>query len=311
MVVAAKVSSKFGFKHSMFYHVPFMIIFYALLYGLEDYGHLIQLWIPAVFLSIGSSLFWMGYHLDFAKVSHKKSRGSEIGFSKIFSSLFHAAGPLIGGLILYFFSFKILFIVVSFLLFFSIIPLFFSKDLHQPINISLKTIFNKKRLKSAVSHMGFGIESSVAIVIWPIFIFFSILNKNYIELGLVSSFGLVFSLIATVIIGKFSDSRRKLVLRLGAVLTALVWFLKLFVSTVMQIFIIDSIHGVTRTMKYISFDALSYDKANKRGIIEHMVFREVFINLGRVILYLFLILTANMIGGLLLGGGGALLMLLF
>ena len=251
MIVAAKVSSRYGFKHSMFYHVPFMVVFYVLLYNLEDYGNLIPLWIPAIVLSIGSSLFWMGYHLDFAKFSHKKSRGSEIGFSKIFSSGFHAAGPLIGGLVLYFFSFKILFVIVSVLLFFSVMPLFFSKDVHQPINISLKTIFNKKRIKGAVSHMGFGIESSVAIVIWPIFIFFSILN-NYVALGLVSSLGLVFSLIATFVIGKFSDARRRLVLRLGAILTSLVWFLKLFVSSMMQIFIVDSIHGVTRTMKYIS-----------------------------------------------------------
>jgi len=309
MVAAAKIASRRGFKHVMFYHVPFMIIFYILLYNLENYGENIPLWIPAIFLAAGSSLFWMGYHLDFAKFSNKKTRGREIGFSKIFSSIFHVAGPFIGGLILYYFSFKILFTVVSIILFFSVSPLFFSKDIHSPLTISLKSIFNKKKIKSAFAHMGFGIESSVAIVIWPIFIF-AILD-SYVVLGLVSSFGLLFSLIATFIIAKFSDARRRLVLRLGAVFTALIWFLKVFITTGLQIFIVDSIHGVTRTMKYISFDALSYDKANKGGIMEHMVFREVFINFGRVVLYSILILTSDLVGGLIMGGGSSLLVMFF
>jgi MFS family permease len=307
MVASAKIASKFGFKHTMFFHVPFMIVTYGLFYSLENYN--IPLFIPAITLAAGSSLFWMGYHLDFAKFSHKKTRGQEIGLSNISSSLFHAAGPLIGGLILYYFSFGILFTVVSLLLIISMVPLLFSKDVHEPLQISLKDIFDRKRMKRALALMGFGIESSIAVVIWPIFIF-GILN-SYVSLGLVSTVGLFFSLIATFVIGKFADSRRLFILRFGAIFTSLIWFIKIFVTTSLQIFLIDSLHGVTRTMKYISFDALSYDRANRRGIVSHMVFREIFIHMGRVLLYITLILTSSFIGGLLMGGGGALLMLLF
>lgn len=309
MVVAAKISSRIGFKHTMFLNAPFLIAFYLLLYTL-DY-HPLPLYFLAIILGIGSSLFWLGYHFDFATFSDHKTRGKQISIAKIFISVFAVLGPLAGGLILYFFGFHLLFIISSSLLFFSVVPLFFSKDVYQPFDFSLKKIFVKKKTRNALAYMGHGAENSVAAFVWPIFIFFSILN-SYVLLGLVSTVALFFTLISTLIIGKISDIRRRLVLRTASISTSIIWILKIFVATTLHVFILDSLHGITRTMKEVPFDALSYDKANKReNIMQHIVFREIFLQVGRIVLYTILMMSASLVAGLLMGSGSSLLILFF
>jgi MFS family permease len=77
-------------------------------------------------------LFWFSYHTDFSKFSRKKSRGKQVGVSKIVTALASVVGPIAGGIILSFFGFKVLFLLVSFLLIASTFPLFLSKEIHEP-----------------------------------------------------------------------------------------------------------------------------------------------------------------------------------
>ena len=212
VIPASKLSSKFGFKHSILYSVPLLIIFFILLFTLESYKW--PLTLLAVIAGISNSLFWLGYHVNFSKSSKKKSRSSEISLSKIFSNIASMIGPIIGGLILAFISFKLLFTIVSLFLFISTIPLFFSKDIHEPINFSVKQIFINQKLKDYITHIGFGIEKSVAQIIWPIFIFFSILN-SFVSLGFITTFSMLSSLIFIFAIGKFSDKNQRKVLKIG------------------------------------------------------------------------------------------------
>lgn len=308
VIPAAKISSKFGFKHSILFSIPLLLFFYILLYTLEMYQW--PLYLLAIIFGINNSLFWVGYHTDFARFSKMKYRGEEIGFVKIFSSIFSVAGPLIGGLILAFTSFKFLYIIVSLLLFISAIPLFFSRDIHNPTNFSIKQIFTDQKIKDYLAFIGHGIESGVGATIWPIFIFFSILN-SFASLGFITTLSLFFSLIFMFIIGRFSDVRRRLVLRLGGIFNAIIWGIKTIVTTSFQVFVIDSFYGITRTMREVPFDALSYDKANKRNIVEFIVFREIVIQTGRVILFISMMFIADFVTGFIFGGGASLLYLLF
>jgi len=305
---AAKISSKFGFKHSIIFSTPLIIVFYILLLTLKIYHW--PLFLLALFLGINKALFWIGYHTNFSKVSDEKYRGEEVGFAKIFTSIFNVIGPLVGGLIITFFGFKVLFIVVSLLLFISIIPLFFFKDIHEPFDFSIKKIFTGQRIKNFFSFIGIGIENGVNVVIWPIFIFSSIVD-NFTVLGSIKTISLFFSLIFILIIGKFSDIKRRLVLRIGALFNAVIWGIKTLVRTSLQVFVIDSFYGITKATMEVPFDALSYDKAAKSNIVESIVFREIGIQTGRVILFLLMIFIGNLIIGFSLGALGSLLCLLF
>src|SRR3989344_8337303 len=75
----AKISSKFGIKHLIGLSVPFLIIFFFLLYSIETFNW--PLPILSVFAGLSTAMFWLPYHIDFAKFSDRKNRGKEIGFS--------------------------------------------------------------------------------------------------------------------------------------------------------------------------------------------------------------------------------------
>lgn len=304
IIPAAKISSRFGFKHSILFSIPLLITFFLLFFTLNLYGW--PLYLLAVIFGLSNSLFWIGYHVDFSKFSKKKYRGEEIGLARILTSTFSMIGPLIGGIILAFISFKFLFIIVSSLLFVSVIPLFYSRDLHNPVNFSVKQIFTDQKFKDYFSFLAHGVETGMAFTVWPIFIFFSILN-NFTSLGFIVSISSISSVIFIFMIGKFSNKKGRFVLRIGAFFNAVIWGIKTFAKTFMHVFILDFFHGMTRTAISVPFDALSYDKANKSNIVEFIIFREIIIQTGRVILFVSMMFIADLASIFIFGGAASLL----
>jgi len=309
-IPVSKLASKKGFKHTILYSVPFLIVAYILLYTIEQFGWWVYL--PAILIGVSKSLFWTSYHVDFAFFSNKRKRGSQIGNAKIFISLFSVLGPIIGGITLAFFGFKLLFLVVSGILFFSTVPLFMSKDIHDPIDFSVKEVFKNRKWKDFLGFFGNGVESRMGITLWPLFAFIFILGSSYIDLGSLTSVGLLFSLIFIFFIGKFSNIKRKSVLKFAAITNLFIWTMRFFIKTIPQLFVVDSIYGANRSMIGISFDAISYDKAKKGDIVKAIAFRQISLNLGGAVSMFVLALLIDPLSKIFIGGGiGSLLLLLF
>lgn len=291
-IPAAKISSRFGIKHSMLLSIPFLILFFFLLYSLSTFN-----WpLPVLSITAGFStaLFWVPYHIDFAKFSDRKNRGKQISFSGIFASLFSIAGPTIGAILLVTVGFRLLFIVVSALLFMSIIPLFFSKEVHQPVGFSLQGFFTGQKTKDVLGFLGHGIEGKMSAIVWPLFVFIFIFGEKYTSLGAVSSLTIGMAFISTIFIGKFSDMRRTAVLKTGSIFNSLVWVARSFIVTPVQVFVTDAFYGMSNTTMHIPFDAINYDKVNKKnGVTKVILEREIYHHLGVVILFLILILITN------------------
>ncbi len=291
---AAKISSKLGLKRSMLLSIPFLILFFFFIYTLENFN-----WpLPLLSISIGlsTSLFWLSYHIDFAKFSSKKNRGRQVGFSKIIIAIFSVLGPVAGGIILTLIGFEILFIIVSVLLIGSVIPLFFSREIHEPSSFSLKGFFRGQKIKDILSYIGFGIEGKMGAVVWPLFIFIFILSEKYISLGLVSSLTLGVALISIIFVGKFSDIYRRKILKMGSVFNAAIWVVKSFIVTPIQVFITDAFYGVSKVTMDVPFDAINYDKAKEEQRVKIILQREMYIHVGIILLFLVLMfLTESLI----------------
>jgi MFS family permease len=282
---AAKLSSRFGLKRAMLFSMPFLIIFFLLLFSLERFSF--PLWLLALSYAFHASFYWFSYHTEFSKFSRKTMRGKQVGFSKVIIYVFGALGPLLGGLILSFFGFKVLFILVSFLLLASTFPLFLSREVHEPMKFSFKGFFQGQKIREILAYMGSGIETRIGTILWPLFVFIFIFGEKYVSLGAVSSLALVMSITATLVISKFSDLNLKSLLRFGVVATAIVWFFKSFIKRPFQVFIADAVYGVTLTSIHIPFDAINYNKIRKRNRTKIILEREVYIKLGAAI-FLFL-----------------------
>jgi len=293
MIPAAKISCRIGLKHSILVSMPFLIIFFLLLFSIEKFNW--SLYFITFFGGVHSALFWFSFHTDFSRFSEKKKRGSQVGFSKIVVSVFSAVAPLLGGLILYYFSFKILFIIVAFLLFISTYPLFLSKEVHEPLNISLKDFFKGQKIKNIVAYIGSGMETRIGSVIWPLFIFIFILQEGYVSLGTLSSVGLFFTIAATFTISKVSDLNLKFFLKVGSLLTAIIWLIKSFVKTPLQLFVIEGFYGISLASLNVPFDAINYNKANRSQRARIILEREIYIKIGAItIMFLAAIFTEQL-----------------
>ncbi len=291
-LVSVKVFSKFGLKHCMLISIPFLIVFFILLYTLESFNW--SLILLSLIYGISAAFFWVPYHIDFTKSSNKKQRGMQVGFSKIVASVFAAMGPGVGGLILAFFGFHILFIIVIIFLIGSIIPLFLTKEIHQRFHFSLKEFFQGQKLKEVLGFIGHGAEMRLGWVVWPLFIFLFILGEKYISLGIVSSLALFSGVIFIFIAGKLSDTKgRKNILKIGTITNAIVWIIKSFIVTPLQVVITDIFYGATQATMHVPFDALSYDKAKKRNVTGIILQREFYVHLGAFLMFMILIIFAN------------------
>lgn len=308
VIPATKIASKKGFKHVILFSMPLLITALLMLMSIEQYSW--PLWIIGAVYGFSSALFWMGYHIDFAKFSSKKKRGTEVGTVRAMVMVFSALGPIIGGAVVTIFGFQIMFILVAGLLLFAAVPLFFSEEVHDETDCSVSLAFKGQSWRNFFSFFGRGLEHGAAMVIWPILVFYSILG-SYAGIGALRTATFVAAIVFSLIIGKISNTHRSLTLRIGSALNALVWIGRAFVGTTFGAFMTDTAYGATATMVLIPFEAKSYDKASKRNVVHFMIFREMSINFGLVFFYLCMIALSDLTASLFFGGGANLLYLLF
>ncbi len=306
-IPAVKLAGLYGFKHIILFSIPFRLAFYALLYTIES--HQLPLPLLGIIFGIEHALFWLGYHVDFATFSDRKKRGKEQATSRIIISTVSIIGPIFGGLILTYYNFNVLFIVTTTTLALSSIPLFLSRDIHKPINFSIKKLFKNQKIKDFLAFMGHGIEGATIDVIWPIFVFFGILN-SYTELGAMHTFSFVFSILFVIIIGKLTDRDERKILRAGAIMNSLVWFIKYTTKSAFQVFAFESLQGMSTKLVGIPFNALDYDKADG-NVLETIAFREFAINISAAVFLIIMIFITNLKVSFVLSGLGTLLNLLF
>lgn len=282
---AVHIASKFGFKHASAISLPVLVAFYLMSLFVE--GNIVVFFVTAVAGGIMGSLYWTGYHTEFSKFSNKKHRGEELGISYLFRAAASFLGPIIGGLIILFAGFPILFVVVSLLALAAAIPLLATSDSFAPTNVSFVDIFKGRSVKDILPFLGFGLETTVSLVFWPVFVF-SILG-NFASLGGIASFALFFAFIVTFVVGKYTDGDREKPLVLGAFATAGVWIMRSVVWKPVQILIVDPLYGLSKTALVIPFNAKAYDNANKRDGAHYIAFREAGVQLGSIMALLLLI----------------------
>lgn len=284
----AKIMVGLGLKKAMLWSIPFIFLYYLVLWQIELFFLFPLLAIALKF--IYSLFYWPAYHTDLARFSKREIRGEQVGASTVIYNLASVAGPFIGGLVLYKLGFPVLFVVVLILLLVSAVPLFFSREVHEVYTDSykkaFKEIFNNKE---SIAFGAFGFSAGVDMFVWPIFMF--ILAINYESMGLIVSGALALSLIFTLYIGKAVDRlSRKRMLKIGSILTAFAWFFKTFVRTSLDAFLAHTIYRFAFVACGVPFRAIMYDEASrdKRIMDRFIVFREMSHNLGRAAIFIIL-----------------------
>ncbi len=274
-IPVAYFAGRFGLKHTILYSFPFLITFMVLLYTLESMHW--NIYALSLIYGINNAFFWFGYHTDFCVASKPGKLGEGVGMAFTLMNIATVTGPLLGGLIISLLNYQSLFSIVCSILIIAPILLFRSKEVHKPVKLSFTRMIKENNMKDIISMSGYGIESSVNQIMWPIFVYTTIL-VSAATLGSLGSLFLFCSLITTIVIGKYSNHSNRSILKLGSLVTTGIWVLRTFVTTVTQVFYLEFFYGITKTTMYIPFNSICYEKANQKDIFEYIILRELWVN---------------------------------
>lgn len=276
---AGKVASKFGLRMAALSTIPLLIFFYLGLFNYSTLGF--NLNYLAIMLGITQALYWVPFITHFVRSSDKKHRSEEVGFLSASTIISAMSGPFVGGLIIAYFGFGMLFTFASLLLCVSVFPLMFTRDYHEPFKCIIKDI-HKIPKRFMLKVFSFGATNIAEMVFWPVFLF-SVVNV-YTEFGLIFLIAEFCAFIGSFIFGSVENRKKLLwIMRIGGILCSLVWLSRVFFVGAVAIAAITILGAFLHGSVEIPFNTLEYDRVvKKKYLAEFVVFRHIIEGLGRL-----------------------------
>jgi len=292
--VSGSLTARLGYKHQILYQVPVFVLFYGLLLSMQ----FISFSMPLIYLTgiiggISTCLYWVPMNSEFAKNTKKIHEGEEIATAIALPKLASIAAPTAAALILTAMGFNILFAIVIFLQLLAVIPLFATGDYRSRFKFSQerRMFLMKKQLSFRVFLSG--ILLLMEGIIWPLFIFITL--QNLLDVGIAASVAGIGMVFFTLIIGKMSDrGKRNKLTRIGGLGYGMIWLLRIFPSTSMEIFLLSLLGGMFAAVIEITSFSRFCDIARGRRLLGWVVFREVWLSIGRVLTVLLILFVFGM-----------------
>lgn len=283
MPVGAKFARRFGYENSIAIASIFQIIFYLSLFSINLFPPAIFL--ASVFYGVAKTFFWPAYHSNFAKFSSTGEQGRQLSNLYALESIVFISGPLLGGLILNFFGFKVLFVVVSILLLASNIPMLITKEVFDPKTYSYLDSFRRLwqgvKDRRVFSYLGFG-EEWIALTMWPIFMFLT--AKDFLGLGIISSSSIFVTTLVILFVGRLADKNNKItILRWGAIFYFFSWLLKILARTATGIVMLDIYSRISKNFIALPLTAGLYDDAQQASTMDTVMFFEMSLVIGKIV----------------------------
>ncbi|MCK4554794.1 hypothetical protein KAU19_07640, partial [Candidatus Parcubacteria bacterium] len=228
----------------------------------------------------------------------KRNRGKSVSLIWATRSFLSVVMPIAAGFLITKFGFNIVFVIAIILYLSAGIPFLALPRTKERFSWGIfetwKKYFSKENRKLVLANMANGAETSVGLIIWPIFIW-QLFNGNYMEVGAISSLIIFVAIILQLAAGKYTDlfDKRKM-LHWGTALYAIGWLGKIFVLTASQIFIVGAYHVFTKIFKDTPFDTLNYEMMADRGhyVDEYTVLKEIAVQFGKILMLIFAIIVA-------------------
>ncbi len=277
--LGAKVASRFGFLHAMFFGIPFMVLYWLSLVGAQH--NFLFLYVAPLLYAIQKTLFWPAWHATLAQFAHGKQVAREFSVMYALMSLMQILGPMIGGFVALLFGPGYLFAIGSVIYLCAIIPLWMTEDKHvfSVYHYDQTWQLIKKYPARFLGYLAFG-EELIAWVIWPIFLFLVV--KNYQDVGSLVTVATLLASGLALYIGIFTDKHDKTtVMQIGTFFYILSWLAKIPVIGPFGAFITDSIARTAKSLVFIPLSSLTYERAESTHVLPYVVGFEQVLALGK------------------------------
>lgn len=253
--------------------------------------------LSAISGGLSTPFFWNSFHAIFIEDGRQKSLGRDLSTQGVLGQLAGIAGPALGGVIITFFGFNLVFTLGLILISISSLPIFLMP--HHPkfvlpkFSRLIKEFPIKKFCKDLTSLAAVGAEDCIGGVFWPIFVF-SIIG-SYEVFGFVSAGVGIVSLLTMIFVGQLIDKKSKTsILTIGGIACSLTWLARMLIKTTSQVFFVDSVGSVVSKFWILPFDALIYKKAEDSVLINYLVFREWAFHVGSLLSLILVIILITL-----------------
>ncbi len=291
--VFGRLVGRIGLERSIFYSQFILIIYYLALFSISQVDALF--YVAPVIAAIFKGMYWPAFHADFVLFSKDEQRGREVGGIETLSMIVYILGPLLGGAILEWTSFEVLFITVSVLFILSSLPLMKVKEVHGKMDFSywqsFKQMMSKQSKRSFVSYLGFG-EELIVLSIWPIFIY--VVIGDYLEIGSLAALATFITSLVVLYLGRASDKYKKEnILKLGTMIYFVVWLLRSFATKVWHVFSLDTVSRFSKEMLFVPLEVITYNKAKATNPLSYGVFFEQSLALAKALAAIAVVIIAS------------------
>lgn len=298
--LGASIASRFGYMHTIFLSIPFMALYWLLIYGAQ-FDFKLLYFAPLVY-GIEKALFWPAFHASAARYVDKKN-------SKIFENpkrdglyimvvVIRILGPAIGGLVGFYLGLGVVLLLSTAMYLTALLPLLVSKEIYAPSSYNFDDTWQiyKKYPKRFLSHFGSG-EELIIMTIWPVFIF--LFAGNVAVTGILVTVSGLLTALLLFAIKRPTDLNSKLaMLKVGTFVYTLVNLTRIAVSGLYGVFMADALGRTTRELIGIPLNTLTYERADRNKILPYIVFSQQSAALGKCIAAVLAVVVFGLTGSL-------------
>lgn len=280
IIFGGRFASVYGYKHAIAMSVPFQVLYWTFLLLSRDNPGLA--FAAAIAYALQKALYWPGFHALMARYADEGQVGREFSIIYAIINLTQILGPLIGGWLAQYYGMTATFLVAAVVYCFSVMPLFTRQELFIPKVYHYKDTWElfKSFPKKFLGYVGFG-EELLVLTIWPIFIY--VVVKNFEGVGILATGASLIAAAMALIIGKITDQYTKRVLiKLGAFFSSLVWFARIAANGIWSVFTLDTLSRASKEMDFIPISTVTYLRAESTHVVPYAVFFEQSLSIGKL-----------------------------
>ncbi|WP_206738041.1 MFS transporter [Fictibacillus sp. S7] len=261
-------------------------------------------------LGAGSGFYWLAFNVLTFEVTEPDTRDSFNGYLGVFNSLSGMVGPITSGFLISqldkFTGYRIIFTVSLFLFFTAVVISFFLKRQKAEGKFHIWQIlksraYNRNWARILYAHFFQGIREGTFIFLIVIWVY--IISDSEFALG---TFGLVQSAVSFIgyfVVSRYMNKERR---KKSIFVGGLILFLSPFLFLMNVTFPLLMFYGVVISIAYplllVPYVSLTYDvigRCDNAGPmrVEYIVVRELFLNAGRILSIVILLITIQFFNG--------------
>ena len=290
--ISVMISSKFGMKHTMAVGPVMTVAYLLLLRGVGDFN--LSIYPIAIVGAIGSLLIWVPMNSHFAKATHKRRRGTELGVFKILQKSAAVAAPAVGGVMIAKLGFSPLFVLASVLLLISVAPLFLSYEYKNHMKYKWSQVFSKKNLHWINDFFVQGFILVPVAIMFPIYVYK--ISQQFSITGIAVSIMSLGIAVAAILIGRITDKfEKKAIMRVGGIMLAAVMLTLIFVTQPLIVYALSFFSGIGWAVITIPLFTFFCNSLKPGTRTEFMGFRDFCYGSGRFAALLLLVALPGII----------------